>query len=93
MLTNSPGKGLRIPFEEEFAAFERLPRRVREALANMPLKMAAAALDPNWTEAEMLWPIAERTRRFHATEGLRLKAATEAAESPSLPRSGSRLDF
>lgn len=52
---NSNSGGALGDMELEFNAFDRLPKEVRQAIANAPVKLCALALArKRWNKAEML---------------------------------------
>jgi hypothetical protein len=58
---NSNSGGLNLAYETEFAAFDRLPKEVRQALANAPEKLCAYSLkQKRWPKERMLEAIAEK---------------------------------
>lgn len=55
MKPNSNSGGVVLDYSTEFAAFDRLPKDVRQALANAPMKLSAYSLkQKRWNKQEML---------------------------------------
>lgn len=47
--------GVTLDYQTEFSAFDRLPKDVRQALANAPMKLSAYSLkQKRWNRQEML---------------------------------------
>lgn len=63
MQTNSNSGGVTLDDEIEFGAFDSLPKEVRQALANAPMKLCAYSLkQKRWPKAKMLEAIAEKAQ-------------------------------
>lgn len=63
MISNSNSGGLVVDMFAEFRAYDRLPKDVRNALANAPLKLSAYSLaGKKWPKERMLEAIAEKSR-------------------------------
>ena len=60
---NSNSGGLKLDYTTEFAAFDRLPKEVRQTLANAPQKLCAYSLkQKRWPKQKMLEAIAEKSQ-------------------------------